>query len=150
MSLPGVKFAPLEMEADVGELSSEPEQHIDDGRDDSRGEYYDDEYGRDDGGGEGGGGEYSYDDDHYPYDYGDDDHGIDHRDAVPLVGVGSSSVETLVDPERRAICWPVYLVVALCTILLTAAVVLVPPADVDESNLSTAPSTSPSASPSGA
>jgi hypothetical protein len=138
MSLP-VKFSPLEMETDIGE--SEPE-HIDDGRDDG-GQYYDDEYGRDDGG------EY-YDDD---YRYDDDDNGIDHRDAVPLVGTTSSSalhesVETLVDPERRAICWPVYLAVALCIILLTAAVVLIPPADVDESNLST-PSASPSASPSG-
>jgi hypothetical protein len=145
MSLPGVKFAPLEMETDVGESSAKPEQHIDDGRDDSRGEYFDDEYGRDDGGG----GEYPYDDD-YPYDYGDDDHRIDHRDAVPLVGSASSSVEVLVDPERSAICWPVYLAVALCIILLTAAVVLVPPADVDESNTaSTTPSASPSASPNG-
>jgi hypothetical protein len=140
MSLP-VKFAPLEMETDIGESSSELE-HIDDGRDDERGEYYDDEYGRDDGGGE-----YPYDDD-YPYDYGDDDNGIDHRDAVPLVGSAASSVEMLVDPERRAIFWPVYLVAALCIVLLTAAVVLVPPADVDESDLST-PSASPSASPSG-
>jgi hypothetical protein len=139
MSLP-VKFSPLEMETDIGE--SKPE-HIDDGRDDG-GEYYNDEYGRDDGGGE-----YDDDDYQYPYDYDDDNENNDHRDAVPLVGASSSlheSVETLVDPERRAICWPVYLVVALCIILLTAAVVLIPPAD--ESNLST-PSASPSASPSG-
>jgi hypothetical protein len=140
MSLP-VKFSPLEMEADVGE--SEPYQ-TDDGRDD-RGEYYDDEYGRDDGRGE-------YDDDEYQYPYDDDNEMNDFRDAVPLVGSTTSaslheSVETLVDPERRAICWPVYLVVALCIGLLTAAVVLVPPAD-ESNTASSAPSASPSASPS--
>jgi hypothetical protein len=133
MSLP-VKFEPLE--TDIGES-----EQTDDGRDDG-GEYYDDEYGRD------GGSEY----DEYPYD-DDDDNMNDHRDAVPLVGSTASSlherVETLVDPERRAICWPVYLVVALCIGLLTAAVVLVPPADADESNAaSTTPSATPSASPS--
>jgi hypothetical protein len=132
MSLP-VKFAPLEMEEDVGES-----EQSEDGRDDG-GEYYDDDYGRDNGGGE-------YDDnDQYPYD--DDDNMIDHRDSVPLVGSSSlhESVETLVDPERRAICWPVYLVVALCIGLLTAAVVLVPPADESSAeNLSASPSASPS------
>ena len=132
MSLP-VKFAPLEMEAAIVES-----EQSEDGRDDG-GEYYDDEYGCDDGG--------AYDD--YTYD---DDNMNDYLDAVPLVGKSTTSslhesVETLVDPERRAICWPVYLVVALCIGLLTAAVVLVPPAD-ESNTASTAPSASPSASPS--
>lgn len=123
MSLLPVKFAPLE--TDIGE--SEPEQP-EDGRDDG-GDYYEEEY------------QYQY-----PYNDYDDDNLNGHRDAVPLVGSSPLVGETLVDPERRAICWPVYLTVALCIGLLTAAVVLIPPAD--ETGNTTTPSAMPSASPS--
>jgi hypothetical protein len=124
MSLLSVKFAPLETD-----MSDQPEP-TEDGRDDG-GDYYDDEY-------------------PYPYD-DDEDLNNGHRDAVPLVGDSSrqyESIEALVDPERRAICWPVYLVVALCIGLLTAAVVLIPPADETATPSSSPSSVVPSASPS--
>jgi lysophospholipase L1-like esterase len=107
-----VKFSPLEMDMGEPEQSDRIEDdERDDGSDDG-GEYFDDEY--------------LY-----------DDNGNGHRDAVPLVNsprrTESGDGMALVDPERRAICWPVYLVAALLIGLLTAAVVLIPPAD-EESN----------------
>jgi lysophospholipase L1-like esterase len=105
-----VKFKPLETDV------VEPE-HTTSLKDDD-GEYYDDEY------------PYNDDDDN-------DDDVLDRRYAVPLVGSsrhGSADSLTLVDPEYRAIYWPVYLVVSLCLAVLIAAVVLVPPADESNNN----------------